>query len=146
MNRSHSLETLNGMNPNTARKLFTRLEEQWNGVSWGDFYRFHGGSRLACFKKGSRWIPGDLFRKYFAERGTTCGRAFVRLYSEKSHRPSENAYETSEKTEGTPKRNGNGTRNAKSIASEIAMLKAEVKLYDALIERRKTLDALRNAA
>ena len=147
MNETHTLETLNGINPNTARKLFARLAEEWDGISWGAFRTFSGRD-LRCFDSDSRWIPGDLFRDYFAERGIAAGRAFVRLYSSKAHRPSENAYDDA--NGATRKGNGarsNGTRKVNtSTSAEIRAIESELALLDRLIQRREKLDALRNSA
>lgn len=147
MNATHDLETLNGVNPRTARKLFALLAQEWDGVSWFDFYRFSGGNRLACFRKASRWIPGDYFREYFAERGARAGNAFVRLYSEKAHKPSMSAYD-----ESNSARKGNGdalpdTRAAllsalNSVSEEIASKGTNEKRTESINAIAKAIVAL----
>ena len=37
MNKTHQIETLSGMNPRTAHKLFRKLSAEFSGISWDGF-------------------------------------------------------------------------------------------------------------
>jgi len=84
-----TLATLEGVNPNTARTLFEEVSGRYPSVSYGRF-RNETGRTLACFDADSRWIPGDLFRDYFATR-PAAGALFVQRYNEKLRKRAENA-------------------------------------------------------
>lgn len=93
MDKKHYLGTLVGMNPNTARKLFTQLGQEFEYISWTSFRRFTGRD-LRCFDEDSRWISGDIIRAYFAEfiNGQELGDRLMKLYDIKFHKPSLDAY------------------------------------------------------
>ena len=94
MKKTHKINNLSGLNPRTARKLFQKLAQEYDGVSWSGF-RKHAGHELRCFDDDSRWISGDLLRGYFAEfvNSAALSARMMKLYDQKAHRPSFSAYE-----------------------------------------------------
>ena len=110
MKSKHNLKTLDGLNPNTTRKLFAKLAEEYDGVSWGRF-RTWAGRDLRCFAEDSRWINGDLIRGYFAELDAAVGKRFIALYDAKAHKPSLSAYDAPKRKVKKTTRNGSGGSN-----------------------------------
>jgi hypothetical protein len=135
MHDTHSLDKLDGMNPRTARKLFDLTAKEWNGVSWDDFRKFCG-SHLACFRKESRWIPGDLFRNYFAslDGGAAAGKFFVRMYSERKHKNGNGENGTG---------GGGHTEDTREVlSSAVASIAAEIIAEGSTRERLEALTTL----
>ena len=130
MNAKHNLKTLSGINPRTARKLFAKLSEEYDGPSWSLFRKW-AGRDLRCFADDSRWIAGDLLRAYFADFDSEVGKRFVALYDAKSHRPADNAYDTSKRK--SKKRNGGGGTSGNGSANHADFTRQATALRERIL-------------